>query len=148
MRFPIRRWIEMNETRKTTMSETKPEFLLLFRGEDWDKGLSPEQLQKMLTRVTAWYDGLQNRGIVKAAQALAREGRVIKGRGISDGPFAETKEGVGGALLVQTQDIEEAVALAKSCPTLDYGVSIEVRPVLDECPIFKRAREQMLVGAA
>lgn len=131
------------------MTETKSEFLLLFRGEDWDKGLSPEQLQKMLARVQAWYDGLQRRGIVKGAQALAREGRVIKGaRGISDGPFAETKEGVGGALLVLADDIEDAVAIAKACPTLDHGISVEVRPVLDECPIFKRAREQMLVGAA
>jgi hypothetical protein len=127
------------------MTESKSEYLLLFRGKDWDEGLAPEQVQQIMARVTAWYDGLQNRGIVKGGHVLAREGRIVaKGRGISDGPFPETKEAVGGALLLETSDIDEAIAIAKACPTLEYGVTIEVRPVLDECPVFKRARERAL----
>ena len=129
------------------MSEAKSEYLLLFRGEDWDKGLSPEQLQHLMARVTSWIDGLRNRGIVKGGQVLAREGRVIaKGLRTSDGPFVETKEAVGGSLLLETNGLDEAVAIAKACPTIEHGITIEVRPVLEECPIFKRARERSLAA--
>jgi hypothetical protein len=63
---------------------------------------------------------------------------------VADGPFAESKEAVGGYLLLQANTLDEAVAIAKSNPTLEYGVTIEVRPVLEECPIFERAKKQLL----
>ena len=125
------------------------EFLLLFRGEHWDKGLSPEELERLMAQVMAWFDGLKEQGRVKAGQPLGPEGKMIsgkKGRGrtVADGPFAESKEAVGGYLLVHADNIDEAVAIAKSNPTLEYGITIEVRPVLEECPIFERTRKQML----
>ena len=134
------------------MSTPNPtsEYLLLFRGEHWDKGLSPEDLQRVMGQVMAWFEGLKQQGRVKAGQPLGAQGRTISGsrRMVADGPFAESKEAVGGYLLIQADDLEEAVAVGKTCPTLDYGITIEVRPVLEECPIFQRAKERLAQAAA
>jgi hypothetical protein len=67
-----------------------------------------------------------------------------------DGPFAESKEAVGGYLVLDVETIEEAVAIAQSSPGLAYGGSIEVRPLAEECPLDVRARalaqEEQLVN--
>ena len=125
--------------------------MLLFRGACWDKGLSPEEVQQLMRQVMAWFEGLKEQGKVKVGQPLGPEGRTVSGnkrRPVADGPFAESKEAVGGYLLLQADNLNEAVAIAESNPTLEYGVTIEVRPVLEECPIFQRARKQLLANAA
>lgn len=133
----------------TTTNETpaaKPEYLLLFRGQDWDQGLSPEELQQAIGKAMGWFEGLYKRGIVKAGQPLARSGKTISGkngRTVADGPFAESKEAIGGYLIVQADSEAEAVAMAQANPSLEYGIAIEVRPILDECPVFKRANFKM-----
>ena len=127
------------------------EYMLLFRGPDWDERLSPEELQNLMDRIMAWFKGVQGTGKVKAGQPLAREGRILsgkKGHGVSDGPFTETKEAIGGYLLLQADDLEEATAIAHSCPTLEYDITIEIRPVLEECPCFKRAKEKLALVEA
>ena len=129
------------------------EFMLLFRGEHWDTGLSPEELQPLMDRVIAWFEGLKEQGRVKAGQPLGAQGRMVsgrkgQGRTVADGPFAESKEAVAGYLLVQANSMDEAVAIAKSNPTLDYGITIEVRPVLEECPIFQRVGKQIVFATA
>jgi hypothetical protein len=124
---------------------TPSEYLLIFRGKDWDEGLSPQALQTVMDRFKAWSDGLCKSGKVKSGQALGREGKLISGPGgryVADGPFAESKETIGGYLLVRAESLDEALAIARTSPGLDYGGAIEVRPVLDECPVFKRARER------
>jgi hypothetical protein len=55
---------------------------------------------------------------------------------------------VGGYLLLQADNLDEAVAIAKTNPTLEHGITIEVRPVLEECPIFERAKKQSLAHAS
>lgn len=84
--------------------EMKPtEYMILFRSTDWNRELSPEEMQKIMEKTYAWFDGLKAAGKFKAAQPLFHEGRVIKGRKgatITDGPFAESKEAVGGYLIV------------------------------------------------
>jgi hypothetical protein len=100
-----------------------------------------------MSQVLAWFEGLKEQGRVKAGQPLGPGGRTVSGAGhglVADGPFAESKEAVGGYLLLQANTLDEAVAIAKSNPTLEYGVTIEVRPVLEECPIFERAKKQLL----
>ncbi len=127
------------------------EYMLLFRGPHWDKGLSPEELQQVMGQVMAWFEGLKEQGKVKAGQPLGAEGRTVsgkKGRPVADGPFAESKEAVGGYLLLQADNLGEAVAIAKTNPTLEYGITIEVRPVLEECPIFQRAKERLALVTA
>lgn len=136
----------------STPTTSTADYLLLFRGPDWDTGLSPEQAQQVMDRVMAWIEGLQRQGIVKAGQPLGRTGRTVSGgngrRVVSDGPFAESKEAVGGYLVLQVKELDEAVAIAKACPTLDYGIDIEVRPVLEECPCYQRIRERQAVAMA
>ena len=76
--------------------------------------------------------------------AVGRQGRTISGtngRFVVDGPFMETKEAVGGYLVLQADSFEEAVEIARTNPVLRYGVNIEVRPILAECPIFARHPE-------
>lgn len=118
--------------------------MLLFRGPQWDQGLSTDDLQRAMTNVMAWFEGLSNRGKVKGAQPLSAQGRTISGTDgqfVVDGPFTETKEAVGGYLLLQADSLNEALEIARSMPTLRYGVSVEVRPVLAECPILARHPE-------
>ena len=122
------------------------EYLLLFRAADWYNNLSPEELQQAMNRFKAWFDGLGEKGILKGAQPLVREGKIVSGkhgRLVADGPFAESKEAIGGYFLLAVNSLDEAVAVAKSCPSLEYGTQIEVRPVAEECPMAERARQIM-----
>ena len=134
-----------------SVSNEPSDYMLLFRGKQWDRGLSPQELRQAIDRVMAWMEGLKNQGTVKAGQPLGPESKMVSGkngRTIADGPFAESKEAVGGFLQIEAKSLEEALAIAKTCPTLEYGITIEVRPVLDECPIFKRAQEQLALATA
>ncbi len=120
---------------------TTGEYMLLFRGPHWDRGLSQQELQAAMDKVMAWFEGLNQRGKTKAAQPLGAQGRIISGTNgqlVVDGPFAESKEAVGGYLMLQADNLNEAVEIARSMPALKYGISVEVRPILAECPIFQR----------
>jgi len=121
------------------------EYLLLFRGKEWWKSLSPEELQKEMDRFKSWFERLTKEGRVKAAQPLERDGATVSknGRVVADGPFAESKEAIGGYFLLQVNSLEEAIAVAKSCPSLEHGTQVEVRPVAQECPLATFARQTL-----
>ena len=132
-------------------SQTQNGYMLLFRGAHWDKGLSPEEIQEMVTQWYAWFDRLTQQGKCKAGQPLEREGKIVSGRNgrtVADGPFAESKEAIGGYFLLQVDDINEAVEIAKQCPGLDYGIDVEVRPVAEECAARARANEALAHATA
>ena len=119
-----------------SMESPKSEYLLLFRGTGWHKNLSPEEIQEVMTRWMAWFDGLTEKGIAQTGQPLADEGKIVsgsKGQTIVDGPFAESKGAIGGYFLLKVDSPEEAVEIARQCPALDYGVTVEVRPVVECC---------------
>ena len=119
-------------------------YLLLYRSNEWYKALSREELQEVVSQNKAWIDRLAAQGKATPGHALERKGATVfgkNGRLVSDGPFAESKEAIGGYLLLNVETIEEAIAIAQSSPALAYGTSIEVRPVADECPLDIRARE-------
>ena len=129
----------------------KSEYLLLFRGTQWDKNLSPEELQKTTGQFMAWFERLTQQGIAKGGQPLENEGRVVsgkKGRTIADGPFAESKEAIGGYFLLQVTGLDEATKIAKQCPLLDYGLIVEVRPVAAQCPAMQRGSQQLAHASA
>ena len=134
--------------------KTNSEYLLLFRGADWPCDLSPAELQEAMSKVRLWFEGLANQGIMKAAQPLSDEGRIVScktGGTIADGPFVESKEAIGGYLIVTVNTLEEAVAIARQNPMLQYGGSVEVRPIAEECPHMKRLGLSMsgeLAGAS
>jgi hypothetical protein len=124
-------------------TQTKaPQFMFLFRGNEWQKGLSPEEMQKVASQWMAWFERLATQGKVTAGSPLENEGKVVSGKNgrvISDGPFAESKETVGGYFLLQVNTIDEAIALAQECPGLPYGAKVEVRPVAENCPMSQEA---------
>lgn len=118
-------------------------YLLLFSSNESYKKLPLEEIQKLIALQKAWFESLAAQGKIQAGQPLARRGATVtrNGQVISDGPFAESKEAIGGYLLLNVGTFEEAIAIAKSNPGLAYGNSIEVRPVTDECPLSACARE-------
>src|SRR4029077_107165 len=136
----------------STTSTAKSDYLLLFRGNVWDRGLSPAQLQKVVSDWMAWFERLKAEGKCVGGNPLEDEGKVISGkqRTVADGPFAESKEAIGGYFYLTVADEKEAIEIAKQCPGLEYGSVVEVGPVADECSIKQRAQEystQQLAGA-
>jgi len=122
----------------------KNQYLLLFTGNEWWNKLSAEQIQQVIDQSKEWYGNLAAAGKVKASQALAREGATISGKNarvITDGPFAESKEAIGGYLLLEAASLDEAIAIAKACPSLRHGTTIDVRPLSNDCPLDFRARQ-------
>jgi len=107
-------------------------FLFVYRN-DREKyyAMSPEEMQQMYQKWNAWVtDGLQKGWMLDAGHGLTKEGRVVDaGHVVSDGPFIEVKEIVGGFSLVQADTIDVAAELAKGCPILLRGGTVEVRPL-------------------
>ncbi|HYE32458.1 MAG TPA: YciI family protein [Methylomirabilota bacterium] len=125
------------------MSTEKSDYMLLFRGTDWGNELSPEQIQKVATDWMAWFERLRKQGKVTSGHPLMNEGKVVsgkKGRMVVDGPFAESKEAIGGYFYLRVDSMEEAIAIAQECPGLEFGAEVEVRPVADQCGIMARAK--------
>jgi hypothetical protein len=118
--------------------------MLLYRADDWYNRLSREELQTLMDQNKAWIERLTAQGKAKPGRALERRGAIVSGKNgrfVTDGPFAESKEAIGGYLVLDVETIDEAIAIAQSIPGLAYGGSIEVRPVAEECPLDVRARE-------
>lgn len=95
---------------------------------------SPEELQAIMARFATWMGDLKQQGRVVATNGLENTGKILRGpigaTIITDGPFAEGKEVVGGYVLLQPCTLDEAVAVAGACPGLDHRMIIEVRPVV------------------
>src|SRR5437763_7841455 len=119
-------------------------YMLLFRGTDLRKSLSPEELQKVTDNWMAWFRRLTEEGKAVAGNPLEREGKIVSGgdRIVSDGPFAESKEAIGGYFLLDVATMDEAVAIAQECPGLPYGIGVEVRPVAGECPLASELKRE------
>jgi hypothetical protein len=110
------------------------EFLLIFRGGE--RGMeasrqSPEKFQQQMMKWKTWMESLGKQGKFIAGHPLAKGGSVIKGgnKVVTDGPFVEGKEIVGGYMMIKTTDFQDAVAVAKDCPIFDYDGIVEVREV-------------------
>jgi hypothetical protein len=112
-------------------------YLLIFRGTDWHRGLSPSQLQTVTDQWMRWFHGLKEEGKVAGGNPLEDEGVTLSGKGgriVSDGPFAESKEAIGGYFLLTVGTMDEAVSIARLCPGLEHGCHVEVRPIAASCP--------------
>jgi hypothetical protein len=107
-------------------------FLFVYRNSRESYGsMSPEEMQQMLQKWQTWItEGLRKGWMVEAGDGLKKEGRVVNARKvISDGPFIEVKEVVGGFSIVQADTLDDAADLAKGCPIFLRGGSVEVRPL-------------------
>jgi hypothetical protein len=109
------------------------EFLMLFRHETMEGGPAPtaEQMQAVMKEWQSWIKGIAAKGNYSSTNRLLSEGKTLKpGNVISDGPYAEAKEIVGGYLLIKANSLNEAVEMARSCPNLGAGGKVEVRCVM------------------
>jgi hypothetical protein len=115
--------------KQTIMSEKPPEFLVICRGQ-WDTTLSRKERQNVIDQFYAWLDQLVEEGKMKRGQRLMYEGKTIGRQSvITDGPFGESKEVIGGYWFVLANNLDEAVQVAKTNPCLDYGLFVEIRPI-------------------
>ena len=112
------------------------EFVFLFRvsppAQQEAMG-TPERAQQSMQKWLAWIQQLETNGNLKArGRPLDRTGAVVRGekRLITDGPYMETKDIVAGFLVVEASDLAHAGELAKGCPILDGGGSVEIRTVM------------------
>src|SRR2546429_6270399 len=114
----------------STQNQNQNGYMLLFRGTDLRKGLSPEELQKVTDNWMAWFKRLTEEGKAVAGNPLEREGKIVSGkdRVVSDGPFAESKEAIGGYFLFKVAPPAEAIPPATDSPGLTHGIPVEVRP--------------------
>jgi len=114
-----------------------PKYMLLLHDPvDGFSAMSPEQMQRVIQKYMAWGDRLRKDGVLHDGQKLTDEpGRVIRSSGgqtrVTDGPYSETKEVLGGYYTVTAADYDGAIAIARTCPHVDYGGTIEVRQVDD-----------------
>lgn len=110
------------------------EYMYLFRGGDAARASqSPEEAQKHMAKWGAWMEDLAKEGTLVAGQPLQQDGKVVKEAGdiITDGPFAEGKEVVGGFLIVKAKDLNGAVEISKGCPIFEHKGTVEVREILE-----------------
>jgi hypothetical protein len=109
------------------------EYLFLFRGGDhMDLKQSPEKWQAHMQKWMQWMGGLQQNGQLISAQPLDITGKQITGnkKVISDGPFMEGKEMVGGYLMCKANNYDDAVSIAKGCPIFEFdNGKVEVREI-------------------
>jgi hypothetical protein len=106
-------------------------YMFLFRGGDVSK-LSPQQQEAQMGKWLEWIQKLQTQDRYLAGEPLLPGGKTVSGKGksVTDGPFAESKEVIGGFFIVSAKNLDEASQLAKDCPDFDLGGSVEVREVM------------------
>jgi hypothetical protein len=110
------------------------EFLLIFRRDFKISDLqpSPEQLQQTMKEWQNWMGSIaaQNK-LVSSGNRLADEGKVVKpGAVVTNGPYVEIKELIGGYIMISAGSLEEATEISKGCPILNVGGSVEVRATI------------------
>lgn len=110
-------------------------FTLLIRGGDEElRNFTPEQMQQTLRQYFVWSDKLRGEGRYLSGEQLAGGGHTVRMRGgqvAVDGPYAETKEGIGGYFLIEAANADEAAEIAKGCPVLGHGGLVEIREIVE-----------------
>jgi hypothetical protein len=112
------------------------QFLYVYRMADavrQERMGTPEAAQQSMQRWMAWMGELDAKGHLKdRGQPLESTGKVVRGqqRSVTDGPYVEAKDLIGGFSIVEAKDIDQAVELSRGCPVFDGGGSVEVRPVM------------------
>jgi hypothetical protein len=105
-------------------------FLFVYRGSgEAESKMTPDEMQQIMQKWSAWIGEAMAKGwMVNPGDALTMEGRVVDARKVvTDGPFVESKEIVGGYSIVTADNIDAAAELAKGCPALLTGGKVEVR---------------------
>ena len=104
------------------------QFLVISRGQ-WDPQRTPDEIQAAIDRFYVWHAKLVEEGKMIAGQRLAKESRLVTRTRIVDGPFSEAKEVIGGYWFILADTLDAAAKLAAGNPSLDCGLSYEIRPL-------------------
>ena len=107
--------------------------MMIFIGADYSTlGLSPEELQGRYGKWFAWTTKMQENGVMKSGEALQPQVKRIVGanRTVTDGPFMESKELIGGFYIVQAKTVEDVIEIAQDFPDYDLGGTVEIREVM------------------
>lgn len=108
------------------------EFMLIFRHEDGKKVASPEQIQIWMKQTMDWIGGIAAQNKFSGGNGLPfDDSRVVhSNQMVTNGPFGEIKETIGGYIIVKANSVDEAVEFAKGCPVLQgEGNTVEVRKI-------------------
>ena len=107
--------------------------LLLYRDKHQYDQFTPEEMARVVGAYGAWATKMRNEGRFVGGSRLLDGGKSVSennGRPVvTDGPYAESKEIVGGFFSITAKDIDEACAVARACPSLQYGGRVEVREI-------------------
>ena len=107
------------------------DFILIFRRDYQTADLQPtaEELQQQLKHWQEWFASLADNDMLsRPVQRLDTVGRIVgKDRSISNGPYRESRESIGGLVIAKAIDYDEAVEIAESCPILELGGNVEIR---------------------
>lgn len=95
--------------------------------------MTPEEMQEDIARHIQWVEELVKNGNFKGGNPLMPAGKHVRGRDriVTDGPYIETKEGISGFYFLLAPSLEEATEIARGCPSLSTGGTVEIREVLD-----------------
>lgn len=108
----------------------RKQFLVISRGQ-WDPDATTDDVQRAIDRFYTWYEQQLASGRMLRGSRLEVEGKVVSKHSITDGPFTESKELVGGYWFIVAGSLEEAAALASENPCLAFGLTLEIRPLDD-----------------
>lgn len=108
------------------------EYMLIFRHMDGQKVASPEQIQEWMKQTMDWIGGIAAQNKYVGGNGLSFDGAKVVGHNhvVTNGPFGEIKETLGGYVIVKAENVDEAVEFAKGCPILQgEGNTIEIRAI-------------------
>jgi len=110
------------------------EFTLIFRNDRQNREFmsSPEQMQAIMKKWMDWMGSIAAQDkLVSTGARLGDEGKTVKpGNVVTDGPYVEIKESLGGFIIIKAASVEEAAEIAKGCPILTVGGNVEVRNII------------------
>lgn len=107
-------------------------FMFIFQGEQPGK-MSPEEMQANMGKWMAWIDKLAKEGRYVSGEPLLPGGKLVtgtNGKSVTDGPYTEGKEIVGGFFIINAKDMDDAISLTKDYPGYEHGGTIQVRQVM------------------
>ena len=116
------------------MSQTNgnKSFMLLLRGGKSMADMTPQEAQECIGKYFKWMEQLQQQGVYKSGEPLQDAGKVLSGPGgrtVTDGPYVEGKEEVGGFFMITAGNLNEAAKIAQGCPIFDNQGNVEVREI-------------------
>ena len=103
------------------------EYLVISRGQ-WDRDSQPEAIQRAIDEFYVWLERNVAEGRMRTGQRLACEGRTVSRKPVTDGPYGEAKEVIGGYWFILAGSLDEAARIAAGNPCMQHGLFYEIRP--------------------